>query len=278
MSAEIADSFSSFSGRDWMEMSDWINGGFFSWIVQPSASLLSVIQSVSNIFCKDCAADSCPLTYVMHAMACERLVDLNSRIKSFEYLIENGDNLVQVAEISSLRQEAAGLTGFMMEHLSLVSEDQQRIFVSADTTNNKMVNYESDEWDFSICSVNKKSLPTALWWVVCQNIHAWCPRASKKDLKRFLSLLIQTSIPYVRNSFGVVIEHKNHEADRPKNVALDQISYSALLIPVCMSKDLSAGILQRGSAVHWRNLHYHSAATFHPAMLNSNHHLIGQMS
>ncbi|XP_024163192.1 uncharacterized protein LOC112170216 isoform X2 [Rosa chinensis] len=224
MSAEMGDSFSSFSGRDWMEMSDWINGGFFSWIVQPSASLFSVIQSVSNIFCKDCAADSCPLTYLMHTMACERLVDLNSRIKSFEYLIENGDNLVQVADISSLRQEAAGLTGFMMGHLSLVSEDQQRIFISADTTNNKMVDYESDEWDFSICSVNKKSLPTALWWVVCQNIHAWCPHASKKDLKRFLSLLIHTSIPYVRSSFGVVIEHKNHEADRLKNVALHQIS------------------------------------------------------
>ncbi|KAM5549964.1 hypothetical protein ABKV19_001077 [Rosa sericea] len=110
MSAEMGDSFSSFSGRDWMEMSDWINGGFFSWIVQPSASLLAVIRSVSNIFCKDRAADSCHLTYVMHAMACERLVDLNSRIKSLEYLIENGDNLVQVAEISSLRQEAAGLT------------------------------------------------------------------------------------------------------------------------------------------------------------------------
>ncbi|XP_040369829.1 uncharacterized protein LOC112186617 isoform X2 [Rosa chinensis] len=224
MSAEMGDSFSSFSGRDWMEMSDWINGGFFSWIVQPSASLLSVIQSVSNIFCKDRAADSCPLTYVMHAIACERLVDLNSRIKSFEYLIKNGDNLVQIAEISSLRQEAAGLTGFMMEHLSLVSEDQQQIFISADTTNNKMVNYESDEWDFSICSVNKKSLPTALWWVVCQNINAWCPHASKKDLKRFLSLLIHTSIPYERSSFGVVIEHKNHEADRLKIVALHQIS------------------------------------------------------
>ncbi|KAK9941677.1 hypothetical protein M0R45_007374 [Rubus argutus] len=204
MSTEMGNSFS-FSGRDWMEMSDWISGGFFSWIMQPSASLLAVIQSVSSIFCKDCALDSCPLTYVMHVMACERLVDLNNHIKSFEYLIKNGDNLVQAAHISSLRQEAAGLTAFMMEHLSLVSEDQQRIFTSADTTNNKMVAYESDEWDFSICSVNKKSLPTAVWWIVCQNIHAWCPHATEKDLKRFLSLLIHTSLPCVRSSFGVFV-------------------------------------------------------------------------
>ncbi|KAL6211915.1 hypothetical protein ACLB2K_017138 [Fragaria x ananassa] len=224
MSAEMGDSFSSFSGRDWMEMSDWINEGFFSWIVQPSASLLVVLRSVSSIFCKDSASDSCPLTYVMHAMACERLVDLNSRIKAFEYLVENGDNMVQLADISSLRQEAAGLTGFMMGHLSLVSEDQQRVFTSADMTNNEMVLCESDEWDFSFCSVNKKSLPTAVWWVVCQNIHAWCPHASEKDLKRFLSVLIHTSLPYVRNNSGEVIELKNHEADRLKNVALHQIS------------------------------------------------------
>ncbi|PRQ21949.1 hypothetical protein RchiOBHm_Chr6g0244911 [Rosa chinensis] len=50
------------------------------------------------------------------------------------------------------------------------------------------------------------------------------PHASKKDLKKFLSLLIHISLPYVRSSFGVVIEHKNHEADRLKNVALHQIS------------------------------------------------------
>ncbi|XP_050363117.1 uncharacterized protein LOC126782016 [Argentina anserina] len=224
MSAEMGHSFSSFSGRDWMEMSDWANEGFFSWIIQPSASLLAVIRSVSSIFCKDSAADSCPLTYVMHAMACERLVDLNSRIKSIEYLIENGDNLVPVAEISSLRQEAAGLTGFMMEHLSIVSKDQQRTFTSADMTNNKMASYESDEWDFGICSVNKNSLPTAVWWVVCQNIHAWCPHASEKDLKRFLSVLIRTSLPYVKSYCGEVIQQKNHEADRLKNVAVHQIS------------------------------------------------------
>ena len=87
-----------------------------------------------------------------------------------------------------------------------------------------MVIYESDEWDFSICSVNKKSLPTAFWWVVCQNIHAWCPHASAKDLKRFLSVLIHTSLPFVRSSFEEIIELKNHEADRLKNVALHQIS------------------------------------------------------
>ncbi|PQQ02293.1 uncharacterized protein Pyn_25254 [Prunus yedoensis var. nudiflora] len=96
MSAAMGDSFTSYSGSDWIDMTDWINGEYFSWIVQPSASLPVVIQSISNIYCKDSAADSSPLTYVMHAMAVRRLVDLNRHIKSFEYLMQNNENLVQV--------------------------------------------------------------------------------------------------------------------------------------------------------------------------------------
>ncbi|XP_021819976.1 uncharacterized protein LOC110761732 [Prunus avium] len=243
MSAAMGDSFTSYSGSDWIDMTDWINGEYFSWIIQPSASLPVVIQSISNIYCKDSAADSSPLTYVMHAMAVRRLVDLNRHIKSFEYLMQNNENLVQVRllddaglsmcrkrskklerHISVLREEASGLAGFMMEHLSLVPEDQQPMSTSDDTTCNKMISHESDEWDFSVSDLNKKSLPTAIWWILCQNIDTWCTHASKKNLKKFLSLLIHTSLSCVRSSFGVVREYNNHAADRLKKVTLHQIS------------------------------------------------------
>ncbi|XP_040364793.1 uncharacterized protein LOC121050091 isoform X2 [Rosa chinensis] len=45
-----------------------------------------------------------------------------------------------------------------------------------------------------------------------------------KKISRDSSLLILTSLPYLRSSFGMVIAHKNHEADRLKNVTLHQIS------------------------------------------------------
>ncbi|XP_048420292.1 uncharacterized protein LOC103958506 [Pyrus x bretschneideri] len=243
MSAAMGDSFASYSGSDWMEMTDWTSGGYFSWIKQPSAPLLVVIQSISNIYCKNCATDSWSLTYVMHAMAFRRLVDLNRHIKSSEYVMQHNKNLVQVRlpedaglsrchkrikklerHISALREEAAGLTGFLMEHLSLVSEDQRPIFTSDDTSCTKMVAQETDEWDFSVSALNKKSLPTAIWWILCHNIDTWCTHATKKNLKTFLSLLIQTSLPCVRSSFGVVREHNNHAADRMKKVTLHQVS------------------------------------------------------
>ncbi|CAN6688064.1 unnamed protein product [Malus baccata var. baccata] len=219
MSAAMGDSFASYSGT----------------------SLLVVIQSISNIYCKNCATDSWSLTYVMHAMAVRRLVDLNRHIKSSEYVMQNNKNLVQVRllddaglsrchkrikklerHISTLREEATGLTGFMMEHLSLVSEYQQPIFTPDDTSCNKMVAYESDEWDFNFSSLNKKSLPTAIWWILCHNIDT---HVTKKNLKTFISLLIQTSLPCARSSFGVVREHNTHaDRNRMKKVTLHQIS------------------------------------------------------
>ncbi|PON83410.1 Nucleolar 27S pre-rRNA processing, Urb2/Npa2, C-terminal [Trema orientale] len=230
MSAAMGDSFAAFSGGDWMHKTDWMNDDYFSCFLQPSASLLTVIQAVSNIFVLG-AADCCPLTYVMHAMALQRLVDLNRQIKSFEYLLQNNDSLVQIAlldaadlsryqkrnkklgrRISILRQEAAGLTGFMMEHLSLVSKTQQLISASDDTTCEELSAHESDEWDFGVSSVNKKSLPTAVWWILCQNIDVWCTHAAKKKLKMYLSLLIHTSISYGRSSFGQFV--RRHLASR----------------------------------------------------------------
>ncbi|KAM1538575.1 hypothetical protein ACFX10_003483 [Malus domestica] len=231
MSAAMGDSFASYSGT----------------------SLLVVIQSISNIYCKNCATDSWSLTYVMHAMAVRRLVDLNRHIKSSEYVMQNNKNLVQVRHISTLREEATGLTGFMMEHLSLVSEYQQPIFTPDDTSCNKMVAYESDEWDFNFSALNKKSLPTAIWWILCHNIDT---HVTKKNLKTFISLLIQTSLPCVRSSFGVVREHNTHaDRNRMKKVTLHQISSQCFIDSILYEQK---SILHRVFAMHWRNRQYNS--------------------
>lgn len=242
MSAAMGDSFTAFSGGDWLHKTDRMNDDYFSCFLQPSASLLSVIQAISNIFVPG-AADCCPLIYVIHAMALQRLVDLNRQIKSFEYLLQNNDSLVQSGllddadlsrykkrnkklerRISILMQEAAGLTGFMMEHLSLVSNTQQPISTSDDRICKESFAHESGEWDFGVSSVNKKSLSTAIWWILCQNIDIWCNHAVKKKLKMFLSLLIHTFISYGRNSFGQVGEHHSNKTNQLNRVTIWQIS------------------------------------------------------
>ncbi|EXB36837.1 hypothetical protein L484_003222 [Morus notabilis] len=244
MSAAMGDSFTGFSGGDFMQKTDWKNDGYFSSFVEPSASLLIVIQAVSDIYIQDSAADCCPLIYVMHAMTLQRLVDLNRQIKSFEYLLQNNENLVQIrlvddADLSYyhkknkklkrhiliLRQEAEGLTGFMMEYLPLVSKNQQPISAFDQTTSKEAYAHESDEWDFGVSSVNKKSLATAIWWILCQNIDIWSIHAAKKKLKMFLSLLIYSSIPNgEKRSFEQVEKHHNHETNQLNRVTMQQIS------------------------------------------------------
>ncbi|KAL5561130.1 hypothetical protein UlMin_030877 [Ulmus minor] len=243
MSEAMGDLFTAYSGGDWMQRSDVINDGYFSCFVQPSASLPVVIQSVSNIYVQDIAEDCCPLIYVMHAMALQRLVDLNRQINSFEYLLKNNDSLVQNRLlddadlsryhkkgkklekcISTMKQEAAGLVGFMMEHLTLVSDDQQPIYNSDDTTCTVTSAHASDEWDLGVSSLNKKSLPTAIWWILCQNIDIWCTHADKRNLKKFLSLLICTSLPCERSSFWQAGKLQSHETNQLDRVTMQKIS------------------------------------------------------
>ncbi|KAM6595354.1 hypothetical protein CsatA_005878 [Cannabis sativa] len=242
MSAAMGDSFMALSGGDWMNRTDWMSDVYFSCFLQPSAPLLIVIQAISNIFVPG-VEDYSPLIYVMHAMALQRLVDLNRQIKALEYLLQNNNNLVQIGLlddgdlsrykkrnkklekcISTLMQEAEGLTGFMMEQLSLVSNSQQPSFASDDTTCKEKSARESGEWDFSVTSVNKNSLPTAVWWILCQNIDLWCTYATKKKLKMYLTVLIQTSILCGRNSFGRVREHHSDKNNQPNRVTVWQIS------------------------------------------------------
>lgn len=251
LSSSMRDLVTAYTGSDWLENSDWTDEGYFSWIINPSPSLLDLIHYISNTYnIEDC----CPLIYVLHIMALQRLVDLNRYRSSLEYLLQQNEKLLQVKKpddadlslyskkdrklkkfISVLEQEAVGLVDFMLGYLSLVANNHSSIFSSDDTSCKKMAPFkvlESFKWDFGICSVNKKSLPIAIWWIICQNIDIWCIYADAKKLrkkfKKFLTLLIHTSVPYLSNSFLEVEKHKIDRDCQQKKITLYQISQGLL--------------------------------------------------
>ncbi|XVE93782.1 hypothetical protein REPUB_Repub01dG0224500 [Reevesia pubescens] len=192
LSSAMGDAFTAYTGRDWMEKSNWTDEGYFSWIINPSPSLLDLIHHISNTYINDNIEDCCPLIYVLHILAIQRLVDLNRHRSSLEYLLLQNEKPMQVKKLDDtelspyskkdrklkrnilvLEQEAVELTDFMLGYLSLVANNHPSIFSSDDTSCEKMAPFEvqeSDKWNFGICSVNKKSLPIAIWWIICQNI------------------------------------------------------------------------------------------------------------
>ncbi|XP_059647517.1 uncharacterized protein LOC132293884 [Cornus florida] len=247
MSEVMGDLFAAYSGGDWLERTDWKDNDYFSWIVQPSASLLTIAQTVSDIYFQDTFADCSPLIYVLNAMALQRLVDLNRLIKSYEYLVQrNGRKKVMddtemslyheknkklKMSVSDFKQEASGLTNFMLEYLPLMDKDQLFISTFDDATYKDIYALalrENETWDFGIGAVNEKSLPCAIWWIVCQNIDIWCTHASKKKLKMFLSLLIQNSFPFERSSLDEFGKHNTNKPGGPKEVTAHQISLQLL--------------------------------------------------
>ncbi|KAI3446191.1 hypothetical protein Pfo_002856 [Paulownia fortunei] len=219
MSGVIGDSFTVHSGRDWLEMTGSADKGFFSWILQPSATLLNVIHSVSDICMQDSVVLCPPLVYVLNTMALQRLVDLNRLIKSSEYMLQwnqtRGHNkLKDDADLSSyhkrirkwrkcvtnLRKEAAGLTKCMTGFFSCIVKDQ----ISTPSFDGGIDDtpiqglHNNGALNFSVGSLDEKSLPSTLWWIICQNVDIWSSHAAKKDLKNFLTLLIRASFPFVR--------------------------------------------------------------------------------
>ncbi|KAL1186500.1 hypothetical protein V6Z11_A01G182200 [Gossypium hirsutum] len=250
LSLAMGDAFTAYTGRDWMEKSVWTDDGYFSWIINPSLSLLDLIHHITDTYIKDNIEDCCPLIYVLHIMALQRLVDLSRHRCSLEYLLEQNKKLMQVqkfddADLSRytkkdrklkrrilvLEQEAVQLADFVLGYLSLVANNHSSILSSDDTFCEKKA-HESNKWDFGICSVNKKSLPIAIWWIICQNIDILCIYADAKKLKKkfktFLTLLIQTSLPCLSKSFQQVEKHKIEKDGQPKKISLYQISQGLL--------------------------------------------------
>ncbi|MCD7466363.1 hypothetical protein HAX54_002987 [Datura stramonium] len=217
MSRALTDSFSAYSAKDWLERTDWEDESYFSWVVQPSAPLPAVIHIIAEFCHQHTVIDCCPLIYVLCGVALQRLVDLNRQMKSIDYLLQRNNNLVQARldndagllsypkdtkkwkkHVSTLRKEAACLTEFMMSYLSLMTEDRvSRSLVDQVCSKDTYLNHlcETEVWDLGTGSIDEKLFPSALWWIICQNVDIWCPHASKKDLKKFLLALIQNSRP-----------------------------------------------------------------------------------
>ncbi|KAK1363079.1 hypothetical protein POM88_038640 [Heracleum sosnowskyi] len=230
-------------GDSWLVRTGKKDKGYFSWIVQPSASLPSTIKAVLRICNLDSAADYSSLIYVLITMTFQRLVDLNRLIKSKKYsqYKKNKKQGQQASdmiisnnkEVSSLMHEAEELTSFLMEYITVLDENQ----LVANDVNDCELSVQSlpnnDGWDFSISSVDKKSLPTATWWIVCQNIDVWCAYPAQDKLKDFLSLLIQSSLPSSKNNFSVSGEHVpdkhgHMKTIRPHQISVELVSNAAL--------------------------------------------------
>ncbi|KAK3421048.1 hypothetical protein EUGRSUZ_G01753 [Eucalyptus grandis] len=243
MSAFMGDSFTSCSGKDWTERDDLPDDVYFSWVVKPSASVLTVIQSVSDIYLQNRVADCCCLVYILYAMALQRLVDLNRQIKSAGYVLQSKKEMLcnislDVADHSTLcgicqkweenvvnmRQEAQGLADFVMRYLTfLVNDPLFSTYSEANTNPCAQSPLVSNQWDFGLGSLNEKTLLTAIWWIICQSIDIWCIHASIKNMKMFLYFLIQSSLPAItENPF----KYENPSEMLYKSV--HQISYEVL--------------------------------------------------
>ncbi|TKY59827.1 Bifunctional fucokinase/fucose pyrophosphorylase [Spatholobus suberectus] len=222
MSAEVAD-YTAYPAFELTERIDEIDIGFFSWIVQPSASLLVVMQFVSDIYLKLGSDDSSPLIYIFQSVALQRLADLNEQIISFKYLQKKRYR----SQINALKEEVAGLTNFIMENLSCVY--QSPIFVSDYITCEDVVSVapESNRWDLGVYVANKKSLPTVIWSNLCEHVDIWSNHASKKQLKKFFSHLLHTYLHCV-TSFQEPGVQEIDKCKLLKRVTLSQISSELL--------------------------------------------------
>ncbi|KAG1334627.1 hypothetical protein COCNU_03G007460 [Cocos nucifera] len=235
-------------GIEWTEKHKHMDEGYFSWVLKPSISVLDVIQTLSEAFLSSSTAGSEPLVYVLHIMAIQRLNDLNRNIKAFQFLQEGDERSVHVQLprspyghksskkwkrlVTASRQEAAGLTAFITAYLPMLATEENCIYSQSDETAKTKTPLFSNEdaWDMGVCSLNENTLPVAIWFLLCQNIDIWCTHATNKDLKKFLSQLIHSSLPS-GNNYSDVREQSTCEP-LCKKVTAHNISLGLLCDPL----------------------------------------------
>ncbi|KAL8140774.1 hypothetical protein V2J09_006795 [Rumex salicifolius] len=205
-SAVMGDAFTCYSGMDWMKSDEFGKEDYISCISQSSTSLLALVQSIRQNFDKASSADFCSLVYTLHPMIIQRLVDLNRQMIFVQYIMQENSN-VSLGKVmaddglalfdkkeknwklilSDLEEEASRLTAFMLKSLSLVDQEELLIARSCEEASDgsSPLNYY---WDMCVCSLDEKTLPTAVWWIVCQNVAVWCSHANEEDTKIFLYL------------------------------------------------------------------------------------------
>ncbi|KAL2508305.1 uncharacterized protein Fot_31952 [Forsythia ovata] len=115
-------------------------------------------------------------------MAFQILTDLNRLIKSSEYMLQWNRTRGQ----QKLKDDAQ----FSSYHKKI----------------KRWKKCLSDFWEEAVGSINKKLLPSTLWWSFCRTVDIWCFHATKKDLKKFLTLLIKAYLSCVSDHAGNYIK------------------------------------------------------------------------
>ncbi|CAA7391335.1 unnamed protein product [Spirodela intermedia] len=225
----MGNSFIISSGKDWEGEEGCTAEGYFSWIVNPSISLVAMTTAFSESFLTKHVTIVSPLVYVLNVMALQRLIDLNRQLKGLSYLVQRNNRMVQMrvyGDVGHLpqkqnrklkhfvkitRQEAVDLTNFMTEFLHLLPPKRDSEFIEVERVGECSEGLREHAWDLAVCSLNERSLPIAIWWLLCQNIDVWCVHASRKSLKKFSSLLVHHWIAYVRNCWRDTVEQETRE-------------------------------------------------------------------
>ncbi|XP_020693926.1 uncharacterized protein LOC110107847 isoform X2 [Dendrobium catenatum] len=203
-SESLGDLFTASCCMDWVEKSEKMDGGYFSWIATSSISLPEAIKILSEDLLSSSFAAYAPLVYILQVITIQRLSDLSRLIKAFEYFHKKAQMQLQDDTttqrsvkvwkrfIARSRKEAVELTNFMTGTLSLL--DSMGPFGKFDGCGKTSCESEG-EWDRSVCSLDEKSLHVAIWWLFCQNFDVWCAHSTKKHLKKFVSYLFLYSLP-----------------------------------------------------------------------------------
>ncbi|CAB81008.1 hypothetical protein [Arabidopsis thaliana] len=212
-------------GSDWIKEKSWNYEGYFSWISQPSASIVDTIKHISAFYLKDDSADCSLLIYILYGVALQRLVDLNSHIKSLDYVSQISDNQINdtmLKHVSVLKREGEELTDFLLGNNIISGFVDDGTFETIKDT---------DQWVLRVSGINGKCLPTMRLWVLSQHIDLWCPHAGKKKLKNFLSQLIGSSVPCILNGVGMSTlgwENNVDKGSQKKKIGLEQFSFGLL--------------------------------------------------
>lgn len=233
MAAIMGDSVAARCGSDWVKEKSWNDEGYFSWICQPSASILDIIKHISAIYLKDDSADCSLLIYILYGVALQRLVDLNKYIKSLDYVSQISDNQACMTHVSVLKCEGEELTAFLLGNNIIPKLADVGTFETIDNT---------DQWVLKVSGIDRKCLPAVRLWVLSQHIDIWCPHSRKENLKNFLSQIIGSSVPHILNGVGMSTlgwENNVDKGTQKKKTGLEQFSLELLCDSVLYEHEVS---------------------------------------
>ncbi|CAH8322539.1 unnamed protein product [Eruca vesicaria subsp. sativa] len=222
MAGIMGDSATARRGSDWVKKKSWNDEGYFSWVCQPSASIVDIIKQISAVCLKDDSADCSLLVHILYGVALQRLVDLNRDIKSLEYVSQISDHQMHdtvLEHVSVLKCEGEELSNFLLGNTIIPG------FAKVETIDN------TDESVLRASGIDGKCLPAVRLWVLRQHIDIWCPHAGKKNMKNFLSQLIGSSVPRILNGLNVPnlgLENSVDKGTQNKKTVLEQSSLGLL--------------------------------------------------